>query len=125
MSPQVVHHHACRFELGTYKKIPQTLGSSVGHGRSFYENLAQSARGLIDGPAFVDYIPHFWQVWVKRQQEGQNVRLGQAYKKVGLLSFVAVLCQWQVNFPISDNPVCRGGQSFLLLLIQRCSNRSR
>ena len=27
------------FELGTYKKIPQTLGSSVGHGRSFCKDL--------------------------------------------------------------------------------------
>ena len=47
------------FELGTYKKIPQTLGSSVGHGRSFSKDLAQSARGLNNGPVFVDYIPHF------------------------------------------------------------------
>ena len=34
------------FELGTHKKIPQTLGSSVGHSRSFCKDLAQSARGL-------------------------------------------------------------------------------
>ena len=27
------------FELGTHKKIPQTLGSSVGHDRSFCEDL--------------------------------------------------------------------------------------
>ena len=47
------------FELGTYKKIPQTLGSSVGHGRLFCEELAQSAGGRNDGPVFVDYIPHF------------------------------------------------------------------
>ena len=36
-----------------------------------------------------------------------------------------MLSQWQVKFPVSDNPVCRGGQSVLLLLIQRCPNRSR
>ena len=48
------------FELATYKKIPQTLGSSVGHGRSFREDLAQSARERNDWPVFVDYIPHFW-----------------------------------------------------------------
>ena len=36
-----------------YKKIPQTLGSSVGHGWSFCKDLAQSARGLNDGPVFV------------------------------------------------------------------------
>ena len=41
------------FELGTYKKIPQTLGSSVGHGRSFCEDLALSARGLNDGPVLL------------------------------------------------------------------------
>ena len=35
------------------------------------------------------------------------------------------LSQWQVKFPVSDNPVCRGGQSVLLLLIQRCPNPSR
>ena len=64
------------FELATYKKIPQTLGSSVGHGRSFCKDLAQSAGGLNDGPVFVDYFPHFWQVWVICQHEGENVRLG-------------------------------------------------
>ena len=47
------------FELGTYKKVPQTLGSSVGHDRSFCEDLTQSARGLTDGPGFVEYFPHF------------------------------------------------------------------
>ena len=31
----------CTIELGTYKKIPQTLGSSVGHGRSFCKDLAR------------------------------------------------------------------------------------
>ena len=64
------------FELGTYKKIPQTLGFSVGHGRSFCKDLAQSSRGLNDGPVFVDYIPHFWQVWVIHQHERENARLG-------------------------------------------------
>ena len=47
------------FEVGTYKKIPQTLGSFVGHGRSFCEDLAQSARGLNDRSVFIDYILHF------------------------------------------------------------------
>ena len=61
------------FELPTYKK---TLGSSVGHGRSFCKDLAQSARGLNDVPVFVDDIPHFWQVWEIRQHEGENARLG-------------------------------------------------
>ena len=35
------------FELGTYKKVPQTLGSSVGHGRSFCKDLAQSATRIV------------------------------------------------------------------------------
>ena len=64
------------FELGTYKKIPQTLGSSVGHGRSFCKDLAQCAGGLNDGPVFVNYFTHFWQVWVICQHEGENVWLG-------------------------------------------------
>ena len=49
--------------------------SSVDHGRSFCEDLAQSAGGLSDGPATVDYIPHFWQVWVIRRHVGENARL--------------------------------------------------
>ena len=64
------------FELVTYKKIPQPRGSSVGHGRSFCKDLGQSARGLNDGPVFVIYIPHFWQVWVICQHEGETVQLG-------------------------------------------------
>ena len=48
------------FALGTYKKIPKTLGPSVGYGLSLCEDLARSARRLNDGPVFVDYIPHFW-----------------------------------------------------------------
>ena len=64
------------FELGRYKKIPQILGSSVGHGRSFCKDLAESARRLSDGPEFVDCIHHFWQVWVIRQHDGEKVGLG-------------------------------------------------
>ena len=38
----------------------RTLGSSVGHNRSVCEDLAQSVRGLSDGPVFVVYTIHFW-----------------------------------------------------------------
>ena len=44
------------FELDMYKKILQTLRSSVGHDLSFCKDLPQGARGLNDGPVFVDYI---------------------------------------------------------------------
>ena len=48
------------FELSTYKKIPQTLGSFVGHNWSFCEDHAQSTGGLSKGPVLFDYIPYFW-----------------------------------------------------------------
>ena len=34
--------------------------SSIGHDRSFCEDLARSARGLNKRSVFVDYIPHYW-----------------------------------------------------------------
>ena len=62
--------------LARIRRSHRLLGLLLGHGRSFCKDLAQSARGLNDGPVFVDYIPHFWQVWVICQHEGENVRLG-------------------------------------------------
>ena len=96
------------FELGTYKKIPQTLGSSVGHGRSFCKDLAQSAGGLNDGPVFVNYFPHFWQVWVICQHEGENVWLGFKSARVEV---VGLSCEFERS-PVAEH-FCSPEHDFL------------